>query len=412
MTTRRFFLKSSALAVASLGTNLVIPSFLQKVAMATESQANKKTLVVIFQRGAVDGLNCVVPYGEAAYYRARPRLAIAAPKAGDEQTAIDLNGFFGLNPALKPFKSLYDTGQLAIVQAVGSPDSTRSHFDAQDYMETGTPSIKSTDDGWLNRYLQMEKTKETSPLRAVALSNKQPRILAGNSSAVTLNNLASFDVRNNQANSAFATMYGESVDPQLRSTGNETFEAMRLIKKLRANGYTPARNAAYPPGQFAESLKQIAQLIKANVGLEVAFTDLGGWDTHTAQPARLTALLKQFSSSIAAFTQDLGDSMQDVVLVTLSEFGRTVSENGNMGTDHGHATCMFVMGGNVRGGKVYGRWPGLEREQLFEARDLALTTDFRTVCSEVLMKHCHITDTKRIFPNFSYKPNELLSMIA
>ncbi|MEW6732727.1 MAG: DUF1501 domain-containing protein [Acidobacteriota bacterium] len=416
MLTRRFFLKSGALAIAGIGTGLCVPSFLKRTALAASEQTKStKTLIVLFQRGAADGLNIVVPFGEAAYYSVRPQLSIAKPKTSDEQSAIDLDGFFGLHPALKPFKSLYDARQLAIVHAAGSPDSTRSHFDAQDYMETGTPGIKSTADGWLNRYLQGKKIVQASPLRAVAMGNKQPRALAGDNPSITLANLGAFDVRGGggQASSVFESMYGKSDDKRLHPTGNEAFEAMRIIKRLRANGYTPANGADYPRGQFGASLRQIAQLIKADVGLEVAFADMGGWDTHTTQGAaqgRLAFLLREFSSSISAFTQDLGDRMNDVVIITLSEFGRTVQQNGNLGTDHGHATCMFVLGGKVRGGKVYGRWPGLEREQLYEGRDLALTTDFRSVCTEVLMKHFGISDSKRIFPGFQAK--ELLSLMA
>lgn len=403
MITRRFFLKSGALAIAGLGAANV-PSFLQRAAAATEGARNK-TLIVIFQRGAADGLNVVVPHGDAAYYRARPALAIARPSATNAEAAIDLDGFFGLHPALKPFQSLYDERRLAIVHAAGSPDSTRSHFDAQDYMETGTPGLKSTADGWLNRYLQGAKLKEEPPLRAIAMGNKQPRALAGASQTITLANLGGFDVRGGggQAGRAFETMYGESSDALLNPAGSEAFEAMRIIKRVRAQGYTPANGAQYPQGQFGNSLKQIAQLIKANVGLEIAFADMGGWDTHTTQKFRLNALLTEFGRGVSALAQDLGERMEDVVIVTMSEFGRTVRENGNLGTDHGHATCMFVLGGKVRGGKVYGRWPGLEREQLYEGRDLALTTDFRTVCAELLARHCGAQDLARIFPGFQLK---------
>lgn len=411
MISRRFFLKSSALAVASFAAGLDLPSFLSRTALAAQGQSKNKTMIVIFQRGAVDGLNTVVPFGEDAYYRARPALAIGRPKANDEQTAIDLDGFFGLNPAMKAFKPLYDNKQLAIVHAAGSPESTRSHFDAQDYMETGTPGNKSTDDGWLNRYLQVAG-KSTVPLRAIAMGNKQPRTLAGTSPSLTLSSLGGFDVRGgNQVNSSFEAMYGDSNDAVLQPAGSEAFEAMRLIKKIRAAGYNPANNATYPNGQFSNSLKQIAQLIKANVGLEIAFADIGGWDTHTAEKQRLNALFREFAGSLAAFSQDLGDRMQDIVIVTMSEFGRTVQENGNLGTDHGHATCMFVLGGAVKGGKVYGKWPGLAREQLFEGRDLALTTDFRTVCSEVMTKHLGAKDLTRIFPGFQLKNGQQLSLI-
>jgi uncharacterized protein (DUF1501 family) len=402
MMTRRLFLKSGALTIAGLGMGLSVPSFLQRAAAFSDQKNRKKTLVVIFQRGAVDGLNVVVPFGDSNYYKARPSIAIARPKSGDEQSAIDLDGFFGLNPALKPFKQLYDARKLAIVHAVGSPDSTRSHFDAQDYMETGTPGFKSTRDGWLNRYLQLQKRSDLSSLRAIAMGNKEPRALMGPSPSLTLANMGSFDVRGgNEAKESFVAMYGESRDQLLNSAGSEAFEAMRTIKRIREAGYSPSNGAIYPQGPFGQSLKQIAQLIKADIGVEIAFADMGGWDTHAAEKARLPILLNQFGKGLSALVGDLGDRMEDVVIVTMSEFGRTVNENGNLGTDHGHATCMFVAGGNVRGGKVYGRWPGLERDQLYEGRDLALTTDFRTVCSELISKHSGAKDIKRIFPGFN-----------
>lgn len=420
MITRRFFLKSSALAVASLTAGLSIPSFLERTVLAAGDQAKNKIFIVIFQRGAADGLNTVVPFGDAAYYRARPTLAIARPKSGDDQAAIDLDGFFGLHPALSPFKPLYDSKQLAIVHAAGSPDSTRSHFDAQDYMEIGTPGVKSTSDGWLNRYLQTNqtnsatnKTAQNLALRGIAMGNKQPRALAGTSPSLTIANLNTFDIRGGaKTSSAFETMYGKSDDDIIAPAGTEALEAMRTIRKIRSIGYSPTNGAIYPNGQFGNSLKQIAQLIKSNIGLEIAFADIGGWDTHTGQKPRLNQLFKEFSGSIAALAQDLGDRMQDVVIVTMSEFGRTVKENGTAGTDHGHANCMFILGGGVKGGKVYGKWPGLSQEQLYEGRDLALTTDYRTVCSEVISKHCGVKDLGHVFPNFQVKPNQMLSFLG
>jgi uncharacterized protein (DUF1501 family) len=409
MITRRFFIKSGALAIAGIGMGINIPPFLQRAAASSQQNRRTKTMVVLFQRGAADGLNMVVPFGDSGYYKARPTLSIAKPKSVNEQSAIDLDGFYGLHPALKSFKQLYDSRLLAIVHAVGSPDSTRSHFDAQDYMETGTPGIKSTASGWLNRYLQTEDRDKKSSLRAIAMGNKQPRALSGDSPTITLANMGAFDVRNSNAKESFEAMYADSQDQLLNTAGSEAFEAIRTIKKIRSAGYTPASGATYPQGPFGQSLKQIAQLIKADIGLEIAFAEMGGWDTHTAEKGRLNILCTQFSGAIAALTQDLGDRIEDVVIVTLSEFGRTVNENGNLGTDHGHATCMFVVGGSVRGGKVYGRWPGLEREQLFEGRDLALTSDYRTVCAEILTKHCGAKDIKKIFPGYVVK--EHLSII-
>lgn len=404
MINRRFFLKTGALALVGISSGIAVPSFLQRTVLAAGNSSRKKTLIVIFQRGAADGLNIVVPFGDTNYYKARPNIAIAQPKAGDEQTAIDLDGFFGLHPAMKSFKPLYDNHQLAIMHAAGSPDSTRSHFDAQDYMESGTPGIKSTSDGWLNRYLQSAKIDNATPLRGIAMGNKQPRAMAGVSSTVTIGNIGGFDVRGgNQVSNAFEAMYGESDDKILQPAGTEAFEAIKMIRRIRAAGYTPANSATYPQGPFGNSLKQIAQLIKADAGVEIAFAESNGWDTHTGEKPRLNALLTEFSRGIAALTQDLGDRMEDVVIVTMSEFGRTVKENGTAGTDHGHATCMFVIGGKVKGGKIYGKWPGLDHDQLHEGRDLALVNDFRGVCAETIASHFGIKNINTIFPNFNNK---------
>jgi uncharacterized protein (DUF1501 family) len=410
MLTRRFFLKSATLALAALGTELSCPAFLQRAVLANSAagKRNPATLIVIFQRGAADGLNIVTPFGDRNYARSRPALALPAPQSSNPQAVLDLDGFFGLHPAMKPFLPLYQAGQLAVVQAVGSPDNTRSHFDAQDYMEMGTPGVKSTADGWLNRHLQT--TKEASPLRAVAVGNKQPRILSGSGQSVTLPIFGNFDVRGGTS-TAFETMYGASEDQLLTNAGSDAFEAIKLLKSIRARGYTPSNNAVYPNGQFGNSLKQLAQLIKGNAGLEIGFVESNGWDTHIGQRPRLNQLLTEFSRGIAALVQDLGDRMQDVVILTLSEFGRTVRENGTGGTDHGHATCSFVVGGTVKGGKVYGRWPGLEREQLYEGRDLAITTDFRALCSEILRRHCATQDLTGVFPNFTAKTATPLGLI-
>lgn len=386
MYSRRYFLRSSALAIAGIST-LSAPSFLKRVAAAN----SRKVLVVIFQRGAADGLNIVVPYGDPHYYKARPTLAIPAPSSSKPESAIDLDGFFGLHPQMKPLKEFWDAKQLAIVHAAGSPDSTRSHFDAQDYMELGTPGKKTTRDGWLNRQLQLDSQR--NPLKAVAIGKKQPRVLDGESPSLTLSSLAGFGTRD-----AFEAMYAESSDNLLQGAGSEAFEAMKVIRKLRAQGYSP--KVDYPRGPLGQNLKQIAQLIKANVGLEIAFTDMDGWDTHSNQRQRLNQLLGEFSSAIAAFCKDLGELMEDVAIVTMSEFGRTVRENGTLGTDHGHANCMFVLGGSVKGGRVLGKWPGLSSDDLYEGRDLALTTDFRQVCSEVISKHCRVKNLSKVFPDF------------
>src|SRR5262245_4141912 len=411
MTTRRIFLRNSALAMVGVGSS---PLWLERALYAADAPSpRKKILVAIFQRGAADGLNVVVPHAEKAYYAMRPTIAVPRPTSnGDRRAdaAIDLDGFFGFHPSLAPLKPLYDQRHLAVVDAVGSPDPTRSHFDAQDYMESGTPGRKATRDGWMNRALPQEKAKP-SPLRAVALGPTLPRSMAGANSAIALQSIAGFQVRDAQAAQQFEAMYKLSRDNRLRSAGKDTFEAIAILQSIQKQPYVPADGAEYPRGRFGESLKQIAQLIKSGVGVEMAFADIGGWDHHVnelgarASEGQLANLLRDYGQSLAAFWRDMGDRMQDVVVVTMSEFGRTARENGNRGTDHGHANHMLVMGGGVKGGKVYGKWPGLEREQLYEGRDLAMTTDFRDVLGELVANHLSNPTLGSVFPG--YKPSYL-----
>ncbi len=402
MPSRRLFLRSSALAMFGVGS---IPTWLTRAVYAQEAPSQrKKILITIFQRGAVDGLNVVVPHGEPAYYSLRPSIAIPRPD-GTEQSAIDLDGRFGLHPSLHSLKPLWDKQQLAIVEAVGSPDPTRSHFDAQDYMESGTPGLKATYDGWLNRAMRREP--HPSPVRAVSLSPDLPRTLRGKNEALAINNINDFQVKDARMAATFESMYGTSADQVLNGTGRETFDAIKLMQSIQKTPYTPANGARYPGGRLGQSLQQIARIIKADVGLEVAFTDVGGWDTHVnevgPQPhtGQLSNLLRDFGDALAAFSQDMGDGMADITVATMSEFGRTVKENGDRGTDHGHANVMFVLGGNVRGGKVYGDWPGLEREQLYEGRDLNVTTDFRAVLSELVTKQMGNREIATVFPGFT-----------
>jgi uncharacterized protein (DUF1501 family) len=391
---RRIFLKSSAMAMVGVGST---PVWLSRALYAADAPSpRKKILVAIFQRGAVDGLNVVVPHGEQRYYDMRPTIAV--PKPGSTDGAIDLDGFFGLHPSLKPLKPIYDSGRLAIVHAVGSPDPTRSHFDAQDYMESGTPGRKATTDGWLNRALAPQDKK--SPVRAVSFSADLARTLRGHNEAVAINNLNDFQVRDQRGASTFESMYSNTADKVLNGTGRETFEAVKLMQSIQKQTYTPASGARYPNGRLGQSLKQIAQLIKSDVGLEVAFTDVGGWDTHVNEAPQLNRLLGEFAESLAAFYQDLGDRMADVSVVTMSEFGRTARENGNRGTDHGHANVMFAFGGDIQGGKVLGEWPGLAEEQLYENRDLNLTTDFRDVLGELVTRHLGNRQLASVFPGY------------
>jgi len=410
--TRRAFLKSGALAV--VGT-AAIPGFLRRAALGAEMPGTRtRRLVVIFQRGAADGLNIVIPHAERSYYAMRPSIAI--PRGSE----LDLDGFFGLHPAMTALQPLFRQRRLAIVHAAGSPDHTRSHFDAQDYMESGTPGVKSTEDGWLNRSLRAVPQEGSAPFRAVALGPTMPRILSGSEPAVALNNINDFGVGGRGAASAplsntFEAMYAQSVDSVLHGTGAETFEAVKMLKSADPQRYTPAAGADYPRGRFGNSLQQLAQLIKANMGVQIAFADIGGWDHHVNEGStqgQLANLLRDFSQSMAAFWTDLGDLAEDTVVVTMSEFGRTARENGNRGTDHGHANVMFVLGGPVRGGQIYGQWPGLEPEQLNEGRDLALTTDFRRVLGEVLSRHLGNHDLAGVFPGFNNSAAGFLKLLG
>ena len=407
MLTRRLFLKSSGLAMFGMGA---APLWLARA--ADGSQPRRKVLVAIFQRGAVDGLNMVVPFGEKSYYALRPTIAIPPPVVGTESaavnTAIDLDGFFGLHPSLASLKPIYDANQLAIVHAAGSPDPTRSHFDAQDYMESGTPGRKATTDGWLNRALPpLTAESRKSPVRAVSMGPLLSRTLRGRNDAVAINNLNDFKVRDADGASTFESMYASTLDKALNGAGRETFDAVKLMQSIQAQPYTAANGAKYPGGRLGDSLMQIARLIKADVGLEVAFADVGGWDTHvnevgqTPGAGQLANLLQNFGQALAAFHRDMGDRMADVAVVTMSEFGRTAKENGNRGTDHGHANVMFALGGAIKGGKVHGRWPGMAPEQLYENRDLAVTTDFRDVLGELAVRHLGNTQLASVFPGYT-----------
>jgi len=409
---RRYFIKSGGIAMLGMAS---LPAFLQRAVAATASP-NKKKMVVLFQRGAMDGLNVVVPFAEPNYYALRPTIAIPQPNRGGAEAAIDLDGFFGLHPSLQSLLPLFKDGQLAIVQAVGSPDPSRSHFDAQDFMESGTPGLKATDDGWLNRAIQTMAEEKPSPFRAVAFGPYLPRTLQGIAPAVAIPDLKQFKMYGPQQTTegGFEAMYAQTVDQAMRGVGHETFEAIDQLKQINPDTYQPDNGAQYPKGRFGQSLMEIAELFKADIGLEVAFLDSGGWDHHVNEggvQGQLANLLRDLGQGIAAFHQDMGDRMGDGVFVSMSEFGRTAHENGNRGTDHGHANCMFVMGGDVKGGKVYSRWPGMSQGQLYEGRDLAVTTDYRSVLGEIISKHLGDRDLKAVFPGFANDPRQFLGLV-
>jgi len=409
--------------LASFGFMAAAPGFLHQFASAatTEGYGKKKVLVTIFQRGAVDGLNMIVPFGDSEYYNLRRSIAIRKPN--ENGGAVDLDGFFGLHPSMKPLETFWKDERLAVITSAGSPDNTRSHFDAQDYMESGTPGNKGTRDGWLNRVLQSTAAKNPSPFRAVSMTPTLPRSLYGKASSVAMTNLADFSINagtyTSDLKGGFEGIYQQNVKDTLNETGRETFEAVNFLKTANPAQYAAENGAVYPNTPLGRSLRQIAQMIKAGVGLEVAFAESGGWDTHTNQglgnnpsAGQLANLLRDFAGAIAAFGTDLGKRMDDVVLITMSEFGRTARENGSRGTDHGHGNSMLVLGGSVRGGKVYGDWKGLKPDQLNEGRDLAVTTDFRDVFAEAGSKHMGAKDLAKVFPNYSATKEKFRGFLA
>ena len=381
-------MRAGGLALVSLGLD---PLWLARTAYAVRRRpvsaaADRPVLVCLFQRGAVDGLSMVVPFTDSAYYRARPRIAIPA------KAVLPLDGRFGLHPALASLKPLWDQRALAVVHAVGSPAATRSHFEAQDNIETGTPGIRATRDGWLNRYLSHRAEHRETPFRSVALGPELPRLLAGQAPGLAIGDLA-----------ALGTFDATPATALVAASPREHTEAVQILRGVQPWSYSPANGAEYPVGPLGRSLLQIVQLIKADVGLEIAFADVGGWDTHYDQggcEGRLAARLHDLAKGVAAFCRDLGDRMERVVMLTMSEFGRTVQENGSAGTDHGHGTAMLVLGGPVHGGNVLGKWTGLEGPSLFDGRDLAVTTDFRDLFGEIAVRHLGAADLGPVFPGY------------
>lgn len=419
MIDRRAFLKAGGLTLFTLGAG---PSFLERAALASTSSSSasrRKVLVTIFQRGAMDGLAAVAPVdGLASLRRLRPRLAMGASRAAGDEQLRDLGNGFAMHPAFDPLRSLWQDRRLAVVHAVGSPDPTRSHFDAQDYMETGTPGRKGTSSGWLNRVVG-RLGHDTTPFRAVSMTPALPRSFYGESPALAVTDLRNFKVDLPGARKATATagkgfeaLYEEASQDLLRDTAGETFAAIDMLQRLDVASYRPSPGVRYPRSPLGMGLQQIAFLIKANVGLEVAFAESGGWDTHVQQGTMGGSFSRRASdlaSSIAAFWQDLGNHRDEVVVMTMTEFGRTVRENGSGGTDHGHGSCLFVLGNDIDGGKVHGDWPGLDPDALYEGRDLAVTTDFRSVFSGVAQDHFGLAGAEDLFPGWQGAPLPLLN---
>ena len=414
---RRMLLKGGAVVAAGS----FLPAFARR-ALAEPGAGDggagpgrRKTLVFLFLRGALDGLHAVAPFGEPRLAALRPALLLPPPGGGGKTTpppllSIDVPGF-GLHPALEPLLPLWREGSLALVHAVGSPDGSRSHFDAQDFLELGTPGVKDTPDGWLARALVANPARKASPLDAVAVAARLPRSLQGGPDALAFANLDQLRLRplagapggprgRTESQSSFEALYRHAPEEAVATSGKEAFAALELLeKKLGPSAPPPA--ADYPKNPIANSLRQLAQLIKADVGLRVGVADAGGWDTHSAQPSALGNNLGQLAQSLAAFHRDLGDRAGDVVLVAATEFGRTVRQNGANGTDHGHGSVAFVLGGAVNGGKLHGRWPGLADDQLYQGRDLAVTTDLRSVLAAAAAAQLGVQDLGKLFPGFS-----------
>jgi uncharacterized protein (DUF1501 family) len=401
---RRVFLRDGSLAVVGLS---MVPGFLARTLRAAQPTGTRKTLVVIFQRGGADGLNMVVPFGERAYYDYRPSLAI--PEPGKENGALDLDGKFGLHPALGALVPLFKSKQFGIINAVGTPDTgNRSHFQAQDFMESAAPGDRSVSTGWLNRYLVEVPDPEKKPLRATAIAPALPKALLGKASVMTIEGVNQVDA---MGGDMYQSMYSADTNALISGAARELFDAVKQIKSAKLEQYTPANGVVYGGQAPGPALQQIAQLIKANVGLQVAFVDVGGWDTHQNQDDRMPPLLRALAQALTAFHADLGKKMEDVVVLTMSEFGRTARENGNAGTDHGHANLMFVSGGPIKGGTIYGKWPGLDRDRLNEDRDLVLTTDFRDVLAELLVGHLGCANPSAIFPKFAVDKTRFLGLV-
>jgi uncharacterized protein (DUF1501 family) len=393
---RREFLRCAAAGA------LVLPLASRTAWAVRNPESNGKRLVVVFLRGAVDGLNVVAPYTDPLYAEARPTIALGAGSG-----IIDLDGQFGLHPALATLAPFWNERSLAFVHAAGSPDGTRSHFDAQDYMESGTPGVKSTGDGWMNRLLAtLPGTRQSTD--AVAFGPTLPRILSG---AQPVANVALGRAANAPSvldrpiiNAAFDQLYAGD-DPLSRAYREGVATHRKVVAELQTE-MMAADNGAPPPIGFDTDTRHLAQLIKQDPSIDLAFFALGGWDTHINQGAaegQLATHLKGLGEGLAALAHDLGPAYADTVVMVISEFGRTVRENGNHGTDHGHGNVIWLMGGPIAGGKVYGAWPGLEANDLYENRDLAVTTDFRSVAAMVLANHLRRDDAnmRRVFPGFA-----------
>lgn len=407
---RRAFLASGGLALLATGVGGV-PSFLTRAANATPGGAfrRRKILVTIFQRGAMDGLAAVQPISDRHLERLRPGLTLDT-RSG----LIDLDGRFGLHPSLSPLHSLFQDGRLGIVHGAGSPVVTRSHFDAQDYMESGQPGDKRATSGWLNRASGL-LGHDATPFQAVALTPSLPLAMRGPVPSLAVARLEDFGVLSGRGTTAagqsLEALYAQTAEDLLGSAGREGLDAARLLEEARLGDAPPENGAEYPRSPLGDSLRQIAQLIKADVGLEVAFAEAGGWDTHARQGTDRGSFARRgedLAQSISAFWTDMERFQDDVVVLTMTEFGRTVAENGTGGTDHGRASAMFVLGNSVRGGQVHGQPLVLDPDALEDGRDLPVTTDFRALFAGVAGGHLGIETGQSLFPGWTGQPLDLI----
>jgi uncharacterized protein (DUF1501 family) len=403
------------LGTTSLLGLLGAPSALSQIAIG-DAKKDHPLLVVVFLRGGVDGLNTVIPYREDDYYKLRPTLSVAAPRSKSSDRAIDLDGNFALNPLLRPLEAPFKEGKFAILHAVGSNDSTRSHFEAMTAMEKGIGyEGERNADGWIARYLGATLTGKESPLRALSFSDVLPESLNGATGAVALTNLDAFQLQLGEAaekrvkfEKALETMYSGAGE-EFGQIGIGVLQTVQKLRTLDLKSYQPEAGVQYGENSLAQSLRQVALLAKSDVGLEVACLDQGGWDSHFGQGALHNLLMSDLASSLSAFMADMKPVWERTVLVVMTEFGRRVNENNTLGTDHGRASVMFVAGGGVKGGRILTKWPGIGPSQVDEVGDLRVAVDYRDPLVEVVQRLRPGLDTSLVFPNHQAKPWGLFS---
>lgn len=390
-----------------------LPAWMPRFAFAPLQQgARGDVLISIFLRGGADTLNMIIPHAEEAYYAARPKLAIPRPDAsGSDPKVVDVDGFFGLHPALSPLLPIMRGGEFAAIHAAGSPDETRSHFEAMDFMERGTPGEYSVSTGWIGRHLSSLNNGNTSPVRAIGFGTSVQASLRGPISPVALQSIVEYHLQGDQAaaarmlaslNRLYALDTGSLYDSALA-----TQNAIDVLARVSYASYRPQNGVTYSEDDFATALRQTAALIRADVGLEAACIDLGGWDTHVNQggaQGTQARLMTELANGLAAFHQDMGADMRRVSVVVMSEFGRRVQENSGGGTDHGHGGAMLVMSGGLSRGGVIANWPGLTHEAMDRGEDLAVTTDYRNVLAELITLRLGNAAIGDIFPNHTAQP--------